>query len=689
MTQAVQDPELAAAVQLHEAGRIAEAAQRYRAILQQRPDDANALHLLGVSELQLERPAEAEQLIARAIAAEPNQAVYHLNHAAALRALRRIDDAIAEAEKAIALNPACAAQGYHIAGLAFSDDGQSADAIYCWQQALQHDPKLLDAQVLLARAQRDAGDAASALSGFRAAVSLAPDNAKLHYELGFALRKSGDLAGAIMEMETAQRLDPALKEAQVTRGWALAELGRFADAIDAFTAALAVAPDASAHMGLGATYSRRGELDLSIEHYRKAVDLDPTDPTAHSALLLTLHYSDDVAPRELFDEHLRWAARHAAPLIAAAPPHSRDADLYRPLRVGFVSADFCGHPVSRFIEPVLANGDREHVTFACYSATKRPDVVTERLRALAGEWYDVVGLTDEQLAARVRADRIDILVDLAGHTARNRLLAFARKPAPIQCTHFGYPDTTGLSTVDYRMTDALADPASTESLQTEQLARLPIAWCYAAPADAPAVQPRDAQQPIVFGSVNNIVKVTPRMMALWQRILDVVPGSTLLLLTGSTETAYTAELIQRQGLDAGKVTIITPLPTRQYLELFHRIDIALDPFPYNGGVTTCDTLWMGVPLVTLAGKNYVSRQGLTLLTHVGLADLAATTPDQYVKIAVALAGDRARLTQLRGRLREKMEASPICNGRAYTAALESFYRQAWQKWCGDSGRQRR
>lgn len=686
MTDAPDSPTLADAVALHQSDRVAEAAEAYRKLLRVRPDDPNALHLLGVTQLQLGDAAGAETLIAKAIARQANVGIYHLNHAVALRALRRIDDAIAEAEKAIALDPAVAARGYHVAGLAFHDDAQLDDAIFCFEKSVEIDPKLAEAQVVLGRTRREAGRFEQAVRGLRAAVAVLPDDAMLRYELGASLRKIRELADAVAELDEALRRDPKMTAALVEKGWILGEMGRLGDAASAFEAALEQRDDASAQVGLAATLMRLGELDRAVEHYREAVRLDPTDASSHSALLLTLHYLPSVSSQQLFDEHREWNRRHAEPLASSVVPHANDGDPDRPLRVGFVSADFCGHPVSRFMQPVLENSDRRNFTFVCYSATKTPDAATGRLRAAAGEWHDVVGLSDEQLAKKVREDRVDILVDLAGHTARNRLLVFARKPAPVQCTHFGYPDTTGVTTIDYRMTDALADPpGATEQFHSEQLARLPyVAWCYQAPPDVPAPNFRDAASPITFGSINNITKVTPPMLRLWQRVLDAVPGSRLLFLSGFNDTSLTAEHLRRHGLNVSRVDIVPPLPVRQYFELFHRIDVALDPFPYNGGVTTCDTLWMGVPLVTLAGDRYVSRQGLALLTQVGLTDLVAKSEDEYLRIAVGRANDPARRADLRATLRRTMSHSPICDGALFTRGLMDFYRDAWRSWCAGS-----
>ncbi|MEA2709704.1 MAG: hypothetical protein QOF78_2305 [Phycisphaerales bacterium] len=677
-------PTLDDAVQLHRSGRIADAAAAYRRILARQPDDANALHLLGVTELQSEKFAAAEELIAKAIARQPNVGVYHLNHAAALRALRRIDDAIGAAEKAIALDAGIAARGYLIAGLAFNDDKQVDDAIFCWRKAVEIDPALAEAQVLLGRALRERGDFAEAVRALTAAAQALPQDALVRHELGASLRKTGDLQAAVAALDDALRLDPALTHSLIEKGWTLGELNELDKSLEAFHAALDQRPDMSAHMGLGLVYSKLGELKRAKFHQLAAMELEPIDHVVRSATLHLLHYLDSTQSPELFEAHLEWNRRHAAPLAASIQPHRNDPDPARPLRVGYVSADFCGHPVARFMKPVLANCDRRNFTFVCYSATKKTDAATDQLQERAGEWHDVVKLDDEQLAQRIRDDRIDILVDLAGHTARNRLLTFARKPAPIQCTQFGYTDTTGMTAMDYRMTDAISDPPGmNERFHTEQLARLPhLAYCYEAPPGIPAPdrRPRDAAAPVTFGCINNNGKVTPAMIRLWQRILDATPGSRLLFLAVPSPQ-LTAQHLARHGMDVSRVAIVQNVQVAEYFALFHRIDIAFDPFPYNGGITTCDTLWMGVPLVTLTGDRYVSRQGLALLSQVGLADLAANSEQEYFQIAVALANDPARRAALRTTLPLTTARSPICDGRLFTSGLMAFYRDAWRKWC--------
>jgi predicted O-linked N-acetylglucosamine transferase (SPINDLY family) len=300
-------------------------------------------------------------------------------------------------------------------------------------------------------------------------------------------------------------------------------------------------------------------------------------------------------------------------------------------------------------------------------------------------WRRIVSWSDQRLANQIREDQIDILIDLAGHTGTSdRLLLLARKPAPVQITQFGYPDTTGLLTMDYRITDELSDPpGTTERFYTEKLARLPrCAYCYHPTEPEPRIEARPADQPIVFGSVNNVAKLSPPTLRTWGRILEAIPDARLAVLATSGDVERTARLLTSQGLDAARLQVLPRTPAARFLELFNLFDIALDPFPYNGGVTTCDALWMGVPVITLAGSTYVSRQGVSLLTNVGLPELVANSQDDYVAVATQLAADRDRLARLRATLRETIQKSPICDYSGYTAELQSLWREAWRAYCG-------
>jgi predicted O-linked N-acetylglucosamine transferase (SPINDLY family) len=360
------------------------------------------------------------------------------------------------------------------------------------------------------------------------------------------------------------------------------------------------------------------------------------------------------------------------------------------LRIGYVSADFRDHPVGRFLLPLLQRHDSRKFEVFCYSNGPHVDAITKSLQRHAHRWRSIIGQNDDEAAEQIRADRIDLLVDLSGHTSGNRLLVFARKPAPVQVNYLGYPGTTGLTAMDYRLTDRFADPPGlTEPLHVEKLQHLPRTnWCFAPPQDSPPLEPPPAIRRgcVTFGSFNNFGKMTGAMFAVWAEILRQVPGSRLLLKAPALRAQGTRQRIlgnfAAQGIEANRLDLHDWQPDyASHLALYGEMDIALDTFPYNGTTTTCDALWMGVPVVTLAGQSHVSRVGLSLLSNVRLPETIATTAEEYIRLAVQLAHDPDRLKILRAQLRERLTTSPLMDADGFTRDVEAAYRQIWRIWC--------
>jgi predicted O-linked N-acetylglucosamine transferase (SPINDLY family) len=356
--------------------------------------------------------------------------------------------------------------------------------------------------------------------------------------------------------------------------------------------------------------------------------------------------------------------------------------------VGYVSPDFINHAVARFIEPVLSDHDRSRFEVFCYSNAQTPDTVTARLRALSEHWRDTALLDDAQTAALIREDRIDLLVDLAGHTAGNQLLVFARKPAPVQITWIGYPNTTGMGAMDYRLTDAIADPPGlSEAFHREQLVRLPGPFsCYLPSAESPDVNPLPALSAghVTFGSFNQFAKLTPAVVELWARLLRECPSAHLLLRARSLADNETAsrlrETFARLGVDPGRLELDgSQLSVAAHQGCYHRVDLALDPFPYNGTTTTCEALWMGVPVIALAGRTHVARVGASLLTHLGTPEWIAQSPDDYIERCRALASDLPKLAAIRAGLRARFRASPLGDAKGFTRNLETTYATLWAR----------
>jgi len=479
--------------------------------------------------------------------------------------------------------------------------------------------------------------------------------------------------------------------------------------------------DAKAWLRGGLDLERRAKLDAAIECYRAGIAAHPSDPYLHAALanalnaawrndecieacvqavhatgarpevfsglLMFSHYAARPDAGVLFRLHRQYGERMAA-TVTPAVHETRTADPMRRLRVGYVSADLRLHSVTDFLEPLIVSHDRSAFEVHCYYTQTRVDAVTERLRRAADAWHPADGLEPGSLAQRIAADGIDVLVDLAGHTNLNNLPVFARRPAPVQITWLGYPDTTGLATMDYRITDGIADPQPrADTLHSERLLRIePPFVCYRPPPDSPpAGRPQRGAQ-VVFGSFNMFSKVNEPLIELWSRILDAVPGSRLLVkssLFKQRETLARARAaFARHGIGAGRLDIRPWAASRdEHLPVYNEVDIALDTFPYNGTTTTCEALWMGVPVVTLAGDVHMSRVGATLLTAVGLESLVAAEAEQYVEFAVRLGRDPEHRAALSGSMRERMTRSPLLDHAGFARRIESAYRAAWRAWC--------
>jgi predicted O-linked N-acetylglucosamine transferase (SPINDLY family) len=500
-----------------------------------------------------------------------------------------------------------------------------------------------------------------AVKNYRAALELEPDNPGAHTRLAGALRLQGQLDECIQQFRTAVALDPDSDFARAG----------LADAL------LAV-----------------GEVEESVQQLQDLVDRRPELDSLHSSLLLALHYRALRTPAELFEEHTRYGDRHACFKSDPSRWSRYNRDPERPLRIGYISPDFRTHSVAYFVEPIVKAHDRSEFRLYCYSNVIRADATTERFKSMADVWRDVNGMTNSQVADLIRSDELDILVDLAGHTLGNKLRALARRAAPIQVSYLGYPNTTGVPAIDYRLTDAWADPdGHTEALHTERLVRLDTGFlCYRPPEYAPAVGPlpAGADGPITFGSFNNLSKLSPEVVATWAELLRCAPGSKLMLKAGALGFAATrAHMLSRFracGVSDERLHLVTQdASPRDHLERYNQVDIALDTFPYNGTTTTCESLWMGVPVVSLAGPTHVSRVGVSLLSQVGVPDLIARSREDYVEIARGLASDRGRLMAMRSGLREAMARSLLTDAEATTRAIEKAYRQMWRNWVDASG----
>lgn len=530
---------------------------------------------------------------------------------------------------------------------------------------------------------------AEALQAGRRAVRLDPCHPLTHDNLAGVLYVQGDVAAAARHCGHALALAPAHPALCVNFGFMAMDAGALLTAIAWFERALAL--DGAAldpRLGLAACLRESGDFDGALAACRAALARHPRSVTAYQNTLMTLLYAPQVTAAQLAAAH-RGFAGCGGP-AAVLPPAANPRDPDRRLVVGYVSGDFRDHPVGGFLAPVLAAHDPSAVRVLCYSENPFDDGVTARLRGLAAGWRSIAGLDDGAAAAQIRADGVDVLVDLAGHTAHNRLPLFALRPAPVQVSWLGYPAGTGEPAIAARVTDAAADPPGVEAVTGERLLRLAGGFlCYEPPAAAPppAPLPALARGRVTFGSFNTPSKLNPAVIALWAALLRRVPGSRLCL---KSRGLGDAGLVRRltaafagHGVDADRLDLRGwSADAAGHFAAYNDVDIALDPFPYNGTTTSCDALWMGAPLVTLAGDRHAGRVGVSLLTALDLPGLIAADPQAYVEIAAGLAADRARLAALRAGLRPRMAASSLCDAPGLARRLEAAWRTLWREWCG-------
>ncbi len=601
-------------------GQLQQAEQLFIQILQADPNQVDALHLLGIIAGQTGRDYLAINYLNAALRLKPDLAGAHNN-----------------------------------LGNVFTAQGKLPEAVASYERALRFRPHYFEAHYNLGNALRVQGRLTEAMASLQRALHLRPDHAGVHNSLGIALQGLGELGEAVASYQHAVRLKPD-----------------FADA----------------HLNLGTVLKDQGLLDDALSVFRNALRLNPNAANIHSNLILTLHYHPGFVAKAILEECRRWSQQYADPLKSSILPHTNLPEPERRLRIGYVSPDLGGHHVDCFFTiPLLSNHDHRQFEIFCYADVERPDTLTERLRGYADVWRESRRLSDQQLADLVRSDQIDILLDLKLHTPNNRLRVFARKPAPIQVAWLGYTGTTGLSTMDYRLTDPYLDPPGLfDEFYTEESVRLPETfWCYDPLTDQPPVNSLPALESgvVTFGCLNNFCKVNDGCLALWAQVLRAVPRSRLLLLAPKGQARERAlARLEQDGIAAPRLEFADKQPRREYLKLYQRIDLGLDPVPCNGHTTSLDAFWMGVPTLTLVSNTTAfGRAGLSQLCNLGLNELAVETSEQYVALAARLAGDLPRLQELRGTLRQRMLSSPLMDANRFARHMEQAYRTMWRRWC--------
>ena len=638
---------------LFQADRFQQAAQCFQRVTELVPASAAAWLMLAKTKGQTGLFQETERHARKALELDAQSHEARFVLANSLLSQDRPDEAVRIYREILATSPGAAEVHYCLGG-ALHRQGKFADAVACYTEAIRLQPGSVFAYNAKGQAQHAQGKTREAIETYQSALKLAPREAALYTHLGNALASQGRLDEATASYREALKLRPDL---------------------------------AQAHNNLGNVLHAQGLVDDAERSYDEALRLKPDFTEAHSNLLFCMNYNPRHTPAALFEAHLAWAALHAqSPRRDTAYAVRPEPD--RRLRLGYVSPDFRTHPVAYFISPLLQHHDRNRFEVICYAEVSKPDETTARLRALSDGWRSTCGMSADKMAETIRSDAIDILVDLAGHTSNNRLPVFAHRPSPVQVSYLGYPNTTGLDAIGYRLTDNTADPSGSERFYTEKLVYVAECFaCYAPPADASDVSPLPARDSgaVTFGSLNNLSKLNEAVVRLWCEVLRVVPSARLLICR-RTLKGRVKERFQRLFADRGhgpeRVELLGAIPSEMnHLSLYHRIDIGLDTFPWNGHTTTCESLWMGVPVVTLYGDRHAGRICASVLKAVGLERLIARDPGEYVRIATGLANDLDELERLRAGMRDRLRASALCDGAGFTRRLEQAYREMWGEWC--------
>jgi predicted O-linked N-acetylglucosamine transferase (SPINDLY family) len=723
LTAAPEQPDalhLLAVLALHR-GRADEAQVLARRATIVAPTQPTFWSTLGVAEQTLGQLDESVRSLRRAVDLAPDYAEGWANLAITFAKLGRAPDEASALERLTALDPAHGRAWGRRGVLAF-EAGAFEEAEARFARAVAFLPDDAEAWCSLGLAQLHLGRFAEAEAAQRRAIALNPDFVTAQNNLGNVLVARMRWAEAMPVLERVVQIAPDHELGWTNLGFALNGLERFKEACAAFERALALRPEmpltliglGDAYQGieafpeaigcyerashlapdnadlwkhLGVALQWLGRLDEAAEAYRRCLSLDPSRWDVENGLIFVLDMLPGTTLEQAYEARRAFNEHHAAPLSSQIRPHANTPDPDRRLRVGYVSADFRHHSAAMAFLTVLEHHDPAAVEVVCYSNSVREDHITERFKAAASLWRVVTELSDEALAAQIRTDEIDVLVDLSGYSQGNRLLAFARKPAPVQVTAWGYATGTSLDAMDAYFTDPVLVPPHEERWYSEQVVHLPNVLCYTPPTALPPIRPLPALENgyVTFGSYNRAVKITPAVLETWARVLLAVPNSRLVLKPSLPDTEATRDRLlgplAQHGIDLDRVEILGRHNLYDHLDAFNRIDLQLDTFPHSGGVTTLDGLLMGIPCVTLLGERVSGRASASFLAALGLDDLVAHSVDEYVELAVRLAGDLDRLARERTTLRERLLTSPIGDGDTYTRAVEAAYRELWQAWC--------
>jgi predicted O-linked N-acetylglucosamine transferase (SPINDLY family) len=665
-------------------GRYAESAAAAQAMTQRYPSDAFAWKVLGGVLGQMGQISQALEALQRAVQLSPDDIDIHSDLGAALIMLGRGPEAERSLRRALQIKPDLASAHSNL-GVVLRNTGRFQEAEATFRRVLELKPDDEGALYHLSVTLYRLGRLRESEASYRQLLRSRPDHLAANIDLSVILAELGRPTEVVEVCRQTLQIKPDSAHAHVNLGSALKDLGRLREAEASCRRALQVRPDlAEAHSCLGVTLQDLGRLAEAEESLRQALRLKPDFDTAQRNLLFCLNFGQHSA-EECLQEARRYGQMVAAK-VARRFESWRCGPSPRGLRVGLVSGDLLQHPVGYFVESWLAHVDPRALELYAYATGPNEDGLTARIKPRFAAWRQFLGKSDEEAARLIHEDGVHVLIDLAGHTAHNRLPVFAWKPAPVQASWLGYFATTGVAEMDYLIADPWTLPREQERYFTERIWRLPrTRLCFAAPDAAVQVSklPALANGYLTFGSFNNLAKVNDAVVALWSRVLGAVPGSRLMLKAKQlNEVDVRQELARRfaaHGVAVDRLVLEGPAPRAEYLAAYGRIDMALDPFPFTGGTTSVEALWMGVPVLTLAGGRMVSRQGVGLLMNAGLPEWIAETPDDYVERAVRQAADLGRLANLRAGLREQLLASPLLDGKAFARDFERELKAIWNE----------
>ena len=657
------DPQAALnhAMELHRTGRIAEADTLYRQLYAAFPQAVDLIHLIGLTTCELGRPQEGIPLIEESLRHRPLTAHYHANYGVKLIEVRRFDDAVTALARAVEMEPGNSGHHYNL-GNAYLQSDRAAAAVDCYRRALTLNPAHHLAALQLGMALHGAGRRDEGIAHYRRELAARPTDYALATNLGALLQDACDIDGAIEVFRQALQHEPR---------------------------------NFFAMNNIAIMLKERGEVSESVRMLLRCAELSPASPEIRSNVILTMHYDPQLPDEAIAEQHHEWNRRFVTATPGAG--HLNEPDTARRLRVGYVSADLRDHVVGRALLPAFRHHDHAAFEIFCY-ATNPEQELTKEFQRHADHWRAMAGASDQDLLRQIKEDRIDILLDLSLHTSDNRLGVFAAKPAPVQVSWLGYPETSGLSTMDWRISDRFLEPpgGNRVAVGQEKPWLHPDCWtCFEPAKDYPEVNPLPSAQgrAFTFGCFNNYCKINDAVLSAWSRILGATPGSRLYLLTKpGTHRRRTLEFMSSQGISAERIVFqdyaphTAELSQGALLGRYHQVDLALDTFPYNGMSTTLDALWMGVPVVSLVARRNLGRAGLSLLSNAGLPEFAVPSVDAYVETAVRLSQDQAGLAKLRAGLRARMQASPLLDAAGFTRKLEAGFRDMWIEWCRRQGK---